>query len=415
MTLKIQILDTLGICCLLVPFARAQQPSISQIQIIPDRMTVVMSADVDKGPGGCLVVDVTHKQILQLVSCTPAPGNANFLLITPDNSNSFDQQGIYTVTLSNVLFAGTKKPIAQLVGTYPPQTQAQTQKPVSRKGPSCFLSGFQRLFSGQLQAANGSTDADFYFSGQTTHSAGGDFVGTYNLKADLSGLCQTASQIYRVGPSINLAGGNDPNGSPDSLNFSWLWDARIFKTGTEKKEISVHLIQTGTLESTQDFLQKDLVYTGDFQGILPPKTWFGGKVRTHFFPDLGVEAGKNLRGVLPEIDGRAIARMKTAADWFLIFDLQKPWLQDISFETTWARRWPLTAEVTYKTNKTPPTFSAVSVGTAPRDYVKEAFNLDVTKYIGFTVAYEYGSLPPKYAFLDSKFTIGLTVKAKFKQ
>ena len=55
----------------------------------------------------------------------------------------------------------------------------------------------------------------------------------------------------------------------------------------------------------------------------------------------------------------------------------------------------------------------MSIGTNPRDYVKQTMTIDVTKFLGVNVAYEYGSLPPLYKFLDSKFTFGLDVKMKF--
>jgi len=192
-----------------------------------------------------------------------------------------------------------------------------------------------------------------------------------------------------------------------------MWEMPLARRGSLAKLGSLRLTQKATLESTQDFAQRDFIYGVDLRGILKP--WLlshDAKVRLHFYPRLGTELGKNLRGIIPDVDGKNIARLKAGTSLFLIFDFESSALKDISFETTYDRRWPLISEVTF--TQANPGFSSVPIGTNPRDYVKEDMNLDVTKYLGFTASYEYGSLPPKYAFLDSKFTFGLSLKAAFK-
>jgi hypothetical protein len=166
------------------------------------------------------------------------------------------------------------------------------------------------------------------------------------------------------------------------------------------------------LESTQDFLQRDLIYSLDLKAVLQTKK--DRKVQTYLYPDMGSETGKNLRGVLPQIDGRSIARLKIGATDYIIFNTNLPWLQDITLQTNWTRRWIMIPEITYKTNKSGPQFSKVAISTGARDYVNPALTFDLTKWLGITASYEYGSLPPKYQFLESKFTFGVSVKAAFK-
>jgi len=123
--------------------------------------------------------------------------------------------------------------------------------------------------------------------------------------------------------------------------------------------------------------------------------------------------GKNIRGIIPAVDGKNIVRPKVGTSAMLSFAFGADALQSISFETTYARRWPLISEVTFKKGKNGG-FTSVNVGTNPRDYVKESMNVDFTKFLGLTVSYEYGSLPPKFSFVDSKFTFGLNLKAAFQ-
>ncbi|HXO38878.1 MAG TPA: hypothetical protein VN872_09570 [Candidatus Acidoferrum sp.] len=278
-----------------------------------------------------------------------------------------------------------------------------------------MFSRFQQLAKFELDAAGDRDGSDFYFAGQVTHSRDGNFVGTYDTKIDLSGACNFfLHRVSLIGPTLDLTGGNDPNGDPDSLNFSFKWELPLTGQGYPHKLGTVRLINKATLESTQDFAQRDFIYDGDIRGVLRP--WFlsaDGKVRAHFYPDFGIEMGKNLRGILPAIDGNNIVRPKIGASFFFIFDAAKVGLKDISLDTSYARRWPLIDEVTFKKDDNGG-FTGIDVGTHPRDHVKQSMNIDITKYLGFVISYEYGSEPPKYKFLDSKFTLGLNIKAAFK-
>src|SRR5205823_9694263 len=99
-------------------------------------------------------------------------------------------------------------------------------------------------------------------------------------------------------------------------------------------------------------------------------------MRAHFYPTAGIELGKNLRGIIPTVDGQNIVRPKIGASALLIFGFGADALQSISFETTYVRRWPLVSEVTFK-KATAGGFTSVDIGTDPRDYVKENLNLNL--------------------------------------
>jgi hypothetical protein len=218
-----------------------------------------------------------------------------------------------------------------------------------------------------------------------------------------------------LGLTFELKGGNDPNGSPDSLNLGYLWAMPVFSSNKSFIRF-VRLNVTPKLESTQDFRQRNFITTTDLQARLRQWVSPGSKVRAHVYPLFGTEVGKNLRGIIPQVDGRNITRAKAGLSALLIFDSRKEpgstQFQNITLETDYARRWPLIDEVTFAKNKTG--FKPVFVGSNPRDHIKQTLAINFTNFIGLNVAYEYGSLPPSYQFLDSKFTIGLSMKAAFK-
>jgi hypothetical protein len=51
-----------------------------------------------------------------------------------------------------------------------------------------------------------------------------------------------------------------------------------------------------------------------------------------------------------------------------------------------------------------------SVGTNPRDYVTTKVEYDFGDYFGITVQHDYGELPPIFAKVKNKYTIGLVLK-----
>ena len=400
-------------------------PSVGGVELGPKGfgLQVNVSNDLVGGPSSCNVFDVDANQSLN-VTCAPNktfPSIVNISLFDSEKKEKpFDPTHTYAIEILNSKFAGSKDVVRVLQGVYtPPLSEQRSTKPSessnkpekTHQKSTCVASELMDLFSGKLTSPDNAASADITFTGQATHSAGGSFQGNYNLMANLSGRCETGKTVSRLGPSLNLQGGNDPGGTPDSLNFGFLWDYPIHRFKSKGIQ-SINLINTGALESTQDFLQRDLIYSLDLKAVLQTKK--DRKVQTYLYPDMGSETGKNLRGVLPQIDGRSIARLKIGATDYIIFNTNLPWLQDITLQTNWTRRWIMIPEITYKTNKTGPQFSKVAISTGARDYVNPALTFDLTKWLGITASYEYGSLPPKYQFLESKFTFGVSVKAAFK-
>jgi hypothetical protein len=380
------------------PLRAAAPATIQDVRVFgPNLLQVVLSTGTNSDPAACHVLPSKTEGELTITSCKLDANGKNVVDIV--TQETLDPRETYIVVLRNMTF---DKPGVSLTG------QTTSPKPAAA-GPPCVLSHIRDVFTGSFAAAGSGSTPDFSFTGQTTHSAGGSFQGTYSIATNLSVPCG----IGRIGPSLNLQGGNDPNGSPDSLNFSFLWDAPLLYSPGPFQ--SIHLIQAATLESTQDFLQKDVIYSLDLAWRFKPRINANKTASLSVFPDTGLETGKNIRSVIPGADGRGIARVKVGANEFATVHFNKPWIKSISLNTTWTRRWPLIGEVAFKTNKAgaSPQFLPVGVGTGPRDYVKPSFALALNDYFSLTASYEYGSLPPKYSLINSKFTFGVTIKANF--
>jgi len=341
-----------------------------------------------------------HRSILVLMPAIPLDANAHYVVII----NNLE---LYPKTPPSgepvVVEPRFAKPLQQDVVTEAPSPSANRSLPCL-KLPSGLLGR-------NIDAANGRDDSDFYFNGQTTHSRGKAFAGTYDFKADLStrqglpGAC---------GFFIDLKGGNDPNGSPDSLKIGMKWEFPIATWNGSPVLNQLRWSQAPSLESTEDFTTKNFIYASDLTLLLKnfPAARPGKRTpQIYFRPRLGVEVGSNLRSVLAAADGRSIARIKLGTGLMLYLPMSVL-LHDITLETQYDRRWPLREEVNQDVNNN--LFTAVNISTKPRDYIKQTLVLNATKFIGFTVAYEYGSLPPIFKLVDSKFTIGLNIKTAFK-
>jgi len=384
------------------------------------QIQVLLSDSLGKGPGTCKIVDLARTRDLNLESCsTSVIGNVVAIQVAPSEPMTSDVP--YLVALSNLDFTDPARHVEVLVKLVKvPKSVA----PESEKSPTgsetghssvsnspCLLSRFGQIARAKLGSASGRDDSNLYFSGQITHSSGQDFEGSYDVKADLSGRCLIANTVHLIGPVLDLKGGSDPNTTPDSLNFALQWEFPLVSP-REAPISSIRLAQFAKLETTDDFLQRNIIYNADLRGVFRP--WIfnsASTIRAHLRPVVGVETGKNLRSIAPQLDGNGIARLKAGTSFFLIFDLGKPGLQDVTFETNYDRRWPLLNEIRLVRSQSGVT--EIFSGTNPRDYVRQTVAIGLTKFVAINVAYEYGSLPPVYQFVDNKFTFGISLRAAF--
>jgi hypothetical protein len=403
--------------------ATAEDPSILGAQAVPNNNSLIVkvtfSQDITTDncrPGDCAILDPTRFNTISVVKASLDPSHASIMFLTP--AVPLDSKNHYTVIVNHLQVAPDPPPQGQKVVLKPRFENAlqhsimmtAPDKSTNRSLPCLKLpSG---LLGKNVDKASGRDDSDFYFDGQTTHARGKDFAGTYDFKADLStrqGLPGTC------GFFADLKGGNDPNGSPDSLKLGVKWEFPVAHWNDSLILNQLRWSHAPSLESTEDFTNKNFIYASDLILVLttlPPAKSRSKIPQIYFRPRLGIEMGVNLRSAVAAADGKSIARAKLGTGFALLFPINLPVLQNITLETQYDRRWPLRDEVNQDVNNS--VFSPVKINTKPRDYVKQTFTLNSTKFIGFSVAYEYGSLPPIFKLVDSKFTIGLNVKAAFK-
>lgn len=399
----------------LAPVAYAADPDILFAQAretggaweIQIQFNTSLSAAKTCGPADCTVFDVMNGTTVPIAG----DGQPRFDVLILRLAAALSPGSTYHVFVRNLDFSGVTPATPP---THVAAVDHNVTMPPSGPGPAPHQTAgpFARFF--HLKEADGRDDSNLYFSGQSTHSRGKEFVGTYDAKIDLGKRYQFWGRTHLIGPMLDLKGGNDPNGDPDSLNLGIKWDFPLVQKPCPAFLTAIRWANNPKLESTQDFTNKNFIFDSAFRLVLKP--WGGGSyraVRAHMRPFAGVEVGKNLRGTIKEVEGRSIARVKVGGFFYLVFPVHAAALEDLTFETDYERRWPLHPEIALDTDSDTKVFVADHIGTKPRNYVKETLGIDITKFFGFTVVYEYGSLPPKFHLLDSKFTLGVTLKAAF--
>ncbi len=141
-----------------------------------------------------------------------------------------------------------------------------------------------------------------------------------------------------------------------------------------------------------------------------PKVIGDGGVQFYVQPFVGLELGRNMRTPVVQAVDQSIARPNFGASAFFNVWVERPFIDTISVQSEFIRRWSLTREV--GVNKSGDSFVPIFAGKGPRDYIQTKFEWGFNKYFGFAVGHEYGRLPPNFKFLEHKFTAGLVFKSK---
>jgi hypothetical protein len=130
-------------------------------------------------------------------------------------------------------------------------------------------------------------------------------------------------------------------------------------------------------------------------------------------PMIGLETGSNLKaqtaGTYPSAILRANLGLRVVATIFQP-SKGKPLF---SLESNYIRRFLLHPEPVY-TQDSKGNLVLLSVGTNPRDHVDVKLTYNLTTYVGISLGYEYGELPPVYTKVDNKYTFGITFKGQLQ-
>ena len=259
-----------------------------------------------------------------------------------------------------------------------------------------------------LGKADDRDGSDLYVSGAIEGARHGKAVKTIDLKLAIPIAVKVFQNGNILSPYVDLKTSSDKSADADSLNIG-----AVLTSGVQigKKGFFRSLVWDldGHLEGN-----KNLKF---INGVISNKLYFTTKVfepcktscSLYIQPFLGYEFGRNLRTPVDEARGQKISRPIVGASAYLSFDIKKPLLDSISIQSNYTRRWSLTSEV--GVDKDDDKYVPVFAGRGPRDYVQNKIEFGFNDYFGFTINYEYGSLPPNFNFLDHKFSAGLTFKS----
>lgn len=260
-----------------------------------------------------------------------------------------------------------------------------------------------------LKAASGKSDAQLYFDGEISHVRTGNLIGSYDLKLSHNSYFDFLGTVASQTPLFTLTGGDTPKADPDSMQLGWTLSFPLFVSDYRAPLLGMIWQQTPQIESTRNFTYSNLVYSSQFQMI--GRTW-GSPIKgpsLSVIPYLGVDLGRNLSTTVAIARDQTIVRPLTGGTLnLLLFKIKST---SVSVNGDYVRRWPLTNEVLLSTNSAGDTVTA-SAGTKPRDHLKTGLSVSLNTYTSLTVAYERGSLPPAFQFVDNKWTLSLVIKAK---
>jgi hypothetical protein len=260
-----------------------------------------------------------------------------------------------------------------------------------------------------FKAASGKSDAQLYFDGEISHVTAGSLIGSYDVKLSHNSYFNFLGRVASQTPLFTLTGGDTPKADPDCMQLGWTFAFPLMLADYRAPFLGMVWQQTPQIESTRDYTYSNFVYSSVFQFV--GRTW--GSPATgpsiSILPYLGVDIGHNLSTTVAAARDQNILRPLTGGTLnLLLFKIKST---SVSVTGDYVRRWPLTNEVLLSTNSAGNLVIA-SAGTKPRDHVKTGLNVSLNAYTCLTVAYERGSLPPAFQFVDNKWTLSLVIKAK---
>lgn len=342
------------------------------------------------------VFDPSVGQILASVLSNPSPDGFDLNV-----QQELDKDQVYFVFAQGLTSNGKPPDTilnAKLKFNLPQQNNAQ---------PTTNWQTFFKKFAG----APSKEKSDFYFAGEIWTVAGQDWdwAGSVDLKLQAPFRVGETRFDHQISPFVTLQLSNDPSADPDSLKFGGAWTGRLlgvhdfFKGLYGKQEIRIEADRSFTDEN---FIS-DSRFTVELPSIVSKSKTFHGYLE----PFVGVEAGKNLKAPLSQVDGTGRARPMAGASFALTFT-KIPRLKALSFTSDYARRWPLLPELGFKADANN-VLQLTQVGTSPKDRVVSKINFMFTDWLGAYFGHEYGSEPPDFKLVDNKLTTGLLIQAKF--
>lgn len=264
-------------------------------------------------------------------------------------------------------------------------------------------------------AAKGREDSNVYLSGAIEGARKNKTQFSADIKIDqpFGGY----GFFSEIGPVFNLKASSADEADANSINFA-------------VKLRHAFVISRKFDTQTRQFVEKDKrLLTGIVLDFLPgfeterrvknvnallgtrltfvPRT-LGGANPIYLQPFIGYEIGTNLKSQVARAENRTISRGLVGGSLYIDFPRQ---FKGLSFQTDYVRRFLINREIRFEVDKDKK-LVPLNLGRGPRDYLKTGFTFNFSDFAGATLNYEYGSLPPNFQLVDSKFSFGLVYKFK---
>ena len=246
-------------------------------------------------------------------------------------------------------------------------------------------------------SANGKKDANIYLSGNAVAAPGSG--PKYSIDAKLS-------YLHFIGPLGSFGGiasviaeqGSDVD--PDSITAAASYE-KVFAFPSGTGIILQSDLVGGEFDRKGN--NSNLVSTVNGKLVLPSAEFGTGHYGT---VDIvaGFEGGHNYKNNITTDGIGGFWRWLVGADAY-IHARKAAVFHEITFSLEWRLRLPREAEMFSRGIEQ-------SLTTKPRHHVQSSIDFMLSKVVGISLKYEYGSLPPAFKFVDDKLSVGFILKIK---
>jgi hypothetical protein len=281
--------------------------------------------------------------------------------------------------------------------------QGYTDLPLRRRAPSAATGGAAAPPAGGYVAARGHADADVYLSGSLIASRTSRPAYSGDVKLNYRWLGWNSASL-RAGVELNAA--SEANIDPDSFRASLSYRRPLRSPGRAGRRPDLILVWNALgLEWGR---QRDLVNLASSARLtwVPPSWGPARRVFVAAEPFLGLDLGRSLSGLDPAAEN-SIVRPALGANLSLLALRPAQVLDRVTLSAEYALRLPRTDEP----------FSRLRGGVIEttltrraRPYLRVDLALQLEPGYGVTLKYEDGSLPPAFARVEGRFSLGVSVQ-----
>jgi len=237
--------------------------------------------------------------------------------------------------------------------------------------------------------------SDIYFAGEAGRSAGVDFFGALDLKAQYPiGYTEWGGRIHTFSPSFDLRASSNPDADPDSANISlrWRWNPL---TGVGRI-LALGWTNSAGLESAKDFDTSNFLWST--QALLVSDTWQSSHTIFYVRPFLGFEAGKSLSRPDGAPERGAVARTTVGSVAVLKISV----LKGVSLEASYERK---------QLHKDEP-LDGSTLSKGGRSWFEAKLNFAFTKFWGAFIGFEDGRRAPVFNDVKERLRFGFSYRAR---